>query len=93
MKVLGMITNMDPIYSNMSFAIMLLGIFSVFEITKTNQKLSLLKYYILARLIIVTAGSGLDYLGLIGRRHVQLFNRCYYAALRIARRYRKRCSP
>jgi hypothetical protein len=66
MKVLGMITNMDPIYSNLSFAIMLLGIFSVFEITKTNQKLSLLKYYILARLIIVTAGSGFDYLGLIG---------------------------
>jgi AraC-like DNA-binding protein len=66
MKALGMITNMDPIYSNLSFAIMLLGIFSVFEITKTNQKLSLLKYYILARLIIVTAGSGLDYLGLIG---------------------------
>lgn len=66
MKALGMINNMDPIYSNLSFAIMLLGIFSIFEITKTSQKLSLLKYYILARLIIVTAGSGIDYLGLIG---------------------------
>lgn len=66
MKALGMINNMDPIYSNLTFAIMLLGIFSIFEITKTNQKLSLLKYYILARLIIVTAGSGIDYLGLIG---------------------------
>lgn len=66
MKSLGVINNMDPIYSNLSFAIMLLGIFSVFEISKTNQKLSLLKYYILARLIIVTVGSGMDYLGLIG---------------------------
>lgn len=66
MKALGMINNMDPIYSNLSFAIMLLGLFSIFEITKTNHKLSLLKYYILARLIIVTVGSGIDYLGLIG---------------------------
>jgi AraC-like DNA-binding protein len=53
-------------YSTLSFSITLLGLFSIFEISRGNQKLSLLKYYILARLIIITAGSGMDYLGLIG---------------------------
>lgn len=53
-------------YATISFAITLLGVFSIFEILKGNQKLSLLKYYILARLIIVTVGSGLDYLGFNG---------------------------
>jgi AraC-like DNA-binding protein len=53
-------------YATIAFAITLLGIFSIFEILKGNQKLSLLKYYILARLIIVTVGSGLDYLGFNG---------------------------
>ena len=43
-------------YATLAFAITLLGVFSVFEILKGNQKLSLLKYYILARLIIITAG-------------------------------------
>jgi hypothetical protein len=50
-------------YATISFSITLLGIFSIFELSKGNQKFSLLKYYILARLIIITAGSGLDYLG------------------------------
>lgn len=53
-------------YATLAFAITLLGVFSIFEILKGNQKLSLLKYYIIARLIIVTAGSGLDYLGFNG---------------------------
>ena len=53
-------------FATISFSITLLGIFSIFEISKGNQKFSLLKYYILARLIIITAGSGLDYLGFNG---------------------------
>ena len=53
-------------YATISFSITLLGIFSIFELSKGNQKFSLLKYYILARLIIITAGSGLDYLGFNG---------------------------
>jgi len=53
-------------FATISFSITLLGIFSIFEISKDNQKFSLLKYYILARLIIITAGSGLDYLGFSG---------------------------
>jgi len=53
-------------FATLAFAITLLGVFSIFEILKGNQKLSLLKYYILARLIIITAGSGLDYLGFNG---------------------------
>jgi hypothetical protein len=53
-------------FATLAFAITLLGVFSIFEILKGNQKLSLLKYYMLARLIIVTAGSGLDYLGFNG---------------------------
>jgi AraC-like DNA-binding protein len=53
-------------YATISFSITLLGIFSIFELSKGNQKFSLLKYYILARLIIITAGSGLDYLGFSG---------------------------
>ena len=43
-------------YATISFSITLLGIFSIFELSKGNQKFSLLKYYILARLIIITAG-------------------------------------
>jgi len=53
-------------YATISFSITLLGIFSIFELSKGNQKFSLLKYYILARLIIITLGSGLDYLGFNG---------------------------
>jgi AraC-like DNA-binding protein len=53
-------------FATIAFSITLLGVFSIFELSKGNQKFSLLKYYILARLIIVTAGSGLDYLGFSG---------------------------
>jgi AraC-like DNA-binding protein len=53
-------------YSNLSFAIMLLGLFSIFEISKGSQKLSVLKLYILGRLVIVTTGSGMDFFGLNG---------------------------
>ena len=53
-------------FATISFSITLLGLFSIFEVSKGNQKFSLLKYYILARLIIITAGSGLDYLGFLG---------------------------
>jgi hypothetical protein len=53
-------------YSNLAFAITLLGIFSMFELLKGNQKVSLIKYHFLARLILLTAGSFFDYLELAG---------------------------
>lgn len=53
-------------YSNLAFAITLLGIFSIFELLKDNQKISLIKYHFLARLILLTAGSFFDYVELTG---------------------------
>jgi AraC-like DNA-binding protein len=53
-------------YSNLHFATTLLGIFSIFEILKSGQKLSVLKYHILARLLMIAAGSFFDYLELAG---------------------------
>ena len=53
-------------YSNLHFAITLLGIFSIFEILKSGQKLSVLKYHIFARLLIIVAVSFFDYLALDG---------------------------
>jgi AraC-like DNA-binding protein len=53
-------------FSNLAFAITLLGLFSIFEILKGNQKLSLIKYHFLARLILLTIGSFFDYLELAG---------------------------
>jgi AraC-like DNA-binding protein len=53
-------------YSNIAFAITLLGIFSIFELLKGNQKISLIKYHFLARLILLTAGSFFDYVELAG---------------------------
>ena len=53
-------------YSNLAFAITLLGIFSMFELLKGNQKVSLIKYHFLARLILLTAGSFFDYVELAG---------------------------
>ena len=53
-------------YSNLAFAITLLGIFSMFELLKGNQKVSLIKYHFLARLILLTAGSFFDYLEIAG---------------------------
>ncbi len=49
-------------YSNIAFAITLLGIFSIFELLKGYQKFILIKYHFLARLILLTAGSFFDYL-------------------------------
>ena len=53
-------------YSNLAFAISLLGIFSIFELLKGNQKISLIKYHFIARLILLSAGSFFDYLELTG---------------------------
>ena len=53
-------------YSNLAFAITLLGIFSIFELLKGNQKISLIKYHFIARLILLSAGSFFDYLELAG---------------------------
>ena len=53
-------------YSNLAFAITLLGLFSIFELLKGSQKISLIKYHFIARLIFLTAGSFLDYLELAG---------------------------
>ena len=49
-------------FATLSFSITLLGIFTIFELLKSNQKLSLLKIHILARLILLTIGSCLDYI-------------------------------
>jgi AraC-like DNA-binding protein len=53
-------------YSNIAFAIILLSIFSIFELSKGNQKYSLIKYHFLAGLILITVGSFFDYLELVG---------------------------
>ena len=53
-------------YSNLAFAITLLGLFSIFELLKVSQKVSLLKYHFVARLIFLTLGSFFDYLELAG---------------------------
>ena len=53
-------------YSNLAFAITLLGIFSIFELLKGSQKISLIKYHFIARLFFLTLGSFFDYLELAG---------------------------
>ena len=53
-------------YSNLAFALTLLGIFSIFELLKGIQKISLIKYHFIAVLIFLTAGSFLDYLEVAG---------------------------
>jgi len=53
-------------YATLAFSITLLGLFSIFELLKSNQKISLLKYHFIARLILLTAGSFFDYLKLNG---------------------------
>ena len=53
-------------FATLSFSITLLGLFSIFEISKGNQKFSLIKYHFLARLILITVGSFFDYLELAG---------------------------
>lgn len=53
-------------YATIAFTLTILGIFSIIELIKGNQKFSLLKYYMLGFLIVSTVGSGLDYLDLLG---------------------------
>jgi AraC-like DNA-binding protein len=53
-------------YSNLAFAISLLGLFSIFELLKGSQKISLIKYHFIARLFFLTLGSFFDYLELAG---------------------------
>jgi hypothetical protein len=59
-------------YSNLAFAITLLGIFSIFELSKGNQKISLIKYHFIARLILLSAGSFFDYLELAGFKNTSI---------------------
>ena len=53
-------------YTNIAFALTLLGIFSVFENFKTNYKFSLLRFHMLAILVCITISSFMDYLDLTG---------------------------
>lgn len=52
--------------ATLAFTIFLLGIFSILEFLKTNQKSSLLKYVMLILLIWITISSFLDYLDFTG---------------------------
>jgi AraC-like DNA-binding protein len=51
-------------YATVAFTLTILGIFSIIELIKGNQKFSLLKYYMLSVIILLTISSGLDYLDL-----------------------------
>ena len=53
-------------YSNIAFAITILGIFSILENFRTNHKFSLLRYHMLAILVCITISSFMDYLDLTG---------------------------
>ncbi|MEI8142315.1 MAG: helix-turn-helix domain-containing protein [Chitinophagia bacterium] len=53
-------------YATLAFSITLLGLFSIFELLRGNQKISLIKYHFIARLMLLTAGSFFDYLKLNG---------------------------
>lgn len=53
-------------YATISFTLAILGIFSIIELVKGNQKFSLLKYYMLGFLMITTISSGLGYLYFTG---------------------------
>jgi len=53
-------------YATLAFSITLLGLFSIFELLRGNQKISLIKYHFIARLMLITAGSFFDYLELNG---------------------------
>jgi len=53
-------------YSNLAFSITTLGIFSILELLKANQRFSHLKYQMLFLLVWLTISSGLDYFDLIG---------------------------
>lgn len=49
-----------------AFSIFLLGLFTILELLKANQKFSFLKYFMLVLLIWITISSFLDYLDLTG---------------------------
>ena len=51
-------------YATVAFTLSVLGIFSIIELIKGNQKFSLLKYYMLSVILLLTISSGLDYLDL-----------------------------
>jgi len=53
-------------YSTLAFSISTLGIFSILELLKANQRFSHLKYQMLFLLVWLTISSGLDYLDLMG---------------------------
>ena len=52
--------------SNIAFALTLLGVFSILENFRSNTKFSLLRYHMLALLVILTISSALDFLDLSG---------------------------
>ena len=53
-------------YATFAFTITMLGVFSIFENIKGNQKFSVLKYYILLTIICFTTSSFLDFLNFSG---------------------------
>jgi AraC-like DNA-binding protein len=53
-------------YATFAFAITMLGVFSIFENIKGNQKFSLLKYYMLFTIICFTTSSFFDFLNFSG---------------------------
>ena len=53
-------------YATFAFAITMLGVFSIFENIKGNQKFSVLKYYMLLTIICFTTSSFFDFLNFLG---------------------------
>jgi AraC-like DNA-binding protein len=53
-------------YATFAFAISMLGVFSIFENIKGNQKFSVLKYYMLLTIISFTTSSFFDFLNFSG---------------------------
>ena len=53
-------------YATFAFAITMLGVFSIFENIKGNQKFSVLKYYMLLTIICFTTSSFFDFLNFSG---------------------------
>ena len=52
--------------ATIAFSIFLLGLFTILELLKANQKFSFLKYFMLVILFWITISSFLDYLDLTG---------------------------
>ena len=52
--------------ATIAFTILLLGLFSILELIKANQKFSFLQYFMLVLLFWITMSSFLDYLYLTG---------------------------